>query len=363
MNPVLFCAKKSPSNCQNSDSPGPMASSELVTSRVIIKNIPKYYAEDKLREFVQNAIGGSVTDVRIPKDANGVSRKFAFIGLTDVQNAQKAISRLDNTFLDTCRLNVSAAYAPGSSAIPRPWSRHTAGSSAYDKSQMEKNKQKQKEEVKQVKQKQKEGEVKVKELNKDKQEFLSVSSKRRGVATWKDDITAPPLKKIKSIITIKAVVPTKAGVAANRSHVEFAESDDEEVESENSIEASSNGGRESKDEIQEDEDPLAWLKNKSKDRPDVEMEDAETEDNEESESDGTNKKGKTNGNEKIDEKVDENEKLSEDSTGLLGDTGRLMILNLPYSMTDDDLRSYLIQYGELSEVHVCRDEVFTVQIM
>ena len=47
-------------------------------SRLIVKGLPKYYTEEKLREFFSKQ--GDVTDVKLMKKRNGESRMFAFIG-------------------------------------------------------------------------------------------------------------------------------------------------------------------------------------------------------------------------------------------------------------------------------------------
>ncbi|XP_055389093.1 uncharacterized protein LOC129618349 [Condylostylus longicornis] len=322
------------------------------TSRIIVKNIPQYYAEDKLREFVQNRVGARVTDVRIPKDKNGTSRKFAFVGFVDAKNASSAIKTLQNTFLDTCKLNVSHAFAPGSSSIPRPWSRHAEGSSAFIRSR---EKSEQNKETRKEKKEGKKAATRSREVAEDPQklEFLLVASKRRGMATWKDDFQ-PAAKKIKSIV-IEEVKPTKAGVSSSRQHVEFADSEDDENDDEveedvlkeeeissgaTSVldglmreDEESSGTEDIASPTQQessavkDDDPLAWLKEQSASKPneDVEMSSVE-------------------------------KPSDEASMETLGDVGRLMLLNLPYSMTKDELKECLSSYGELSEIHLCRDE-------
>lgn len=51
-------------------------------------------------------------------------------------------------------------------------------------------------------------------------------------------------------------------------------------------------------------------------------------------------------------------------TGLIAQTGRLFLRNLPYQATEADLAALFEEYGELSEVHLILDrcELFTLRI-
>ena len=67
------------------------------------------------------------------KRRDGVSRRFAFVGFKTIEDATKALKFFDKTFFDTSRLKVEVALPVGDRSLPRAWSWHTAGSSAYNR--------------------------------------------------------------------------------------------------------------------------------------------------------------------------------------------------------------------------------------
>ncbi|KAJ1910831.1 Multiple RNA-binding domain-containing protein 1 [Tieghemiomyces parasiticus] len=69
------------------------------------------------------------------KTKTGTSRMFGFVGYATEKDAKQAIRHFHQTFLDTARLIVEPAKAINDASLPRPWSVHSAGSSAYEKRQ------------------------------------------------------------------------------------------------------------------------------------------------------------------------------------------------------------------------------------
>ena len=97
-------------------------------SRLIVKNIPKHLKEvDLANHFSQK--GGTVTDAKIMYK-NDRSRKFGFVGFKNEEQAKAAKSYFDKTFLHTSRIEVDFAKAQSDETLPRPWSKHSLGSSA-----------------------------------------------------------------------------------------------------------------------------------------------------------------------------------------------------------------------------------------
>ncbi|XP_044491836.1 multiple RNA-binding domain-containing protein 1 isoform X3 [Mangifera indica] len=92
-------------------------------SRICVKNLPKYVAEDRLREvFSRN---GEITDAKLMRTKDGKSRQFAFIGFRTEQEAEEAIKYFNKSYLDTCRITCEIAHKVGDPNIPRPWSRYS----------------------------------------------------------------------------------------------------------------------------------------------------------------------------------------------------------------------------------------------
>ncbi|OVA01962.1 RNA recognition motif domain [Macleaya cordata] len=92
-------------------------------SRVCVKNLPKYVAEDNLRDFFSQK--GEVTDAKLMRTKDGKSRQFAFIGFRTEQQAEEALKYFNNSYMDTCRITCEIARKVGDPNIPRPWSRHS----------------------------------------------------------------------------------------------------------------------------------------------------------------------------------------------------------------------------------------------
>ncbi|XP_049848370.1 probable RNA-binding protein 19 [Schistocerca gregaria] len=102
-------------------------------TRLIVKNLPKHATESRVRSFM-GQLGGTITDVKIMKTATGVNRRFAFVGYKTEEEAARAREYFDRSFLDTSKLEVEFAVPRGSDKdLPRPWSRHSAGSSANER--------------------------------------------------------------------------------------------------------------------------------------------------------------------------------------------------------------------------------------
>ncbi|KAJ3026347.1 UNVERIFIED_CONTAM: putative RNA-binding protein 19 [Siphonaria sp. JEL0065] len=98
------------------------------TSRLMVRNLPKHLTLERLRDhFAQRS---PVTDVKLAKDKDGNSRRFGFIGFRNEKDAKEALSYFNRTFIDTSKIEVMYAKPVGDAAIPRPWSKHTEGSSA-----------------------------------------------------------------------------------------------------------------------------------------------------------------------------------------------------------------------------------------
>lgn len=100
-------------------------------SRVIVKNLPKNIKENRLKDLF--AKHGEVTQVKLlPK------RRFAYIGFLRDRDARDAIEYMNDTFIDTSKIEVASALAYGDAALPRPWSKYSSGSSANSARQKEK---------------------------------------------------------------------------------------------------------------------------------------------------------------------------------------------------------------------------------
>ncbi|KAI5426732.1 hypothetical protein KIW84_032237 [Lathyrus oleraceus] len=96
---------------------------EGTMSRICVKNLPKYAAEDQLKELFSQK--GEITDVKLMRTKNGKTRQFAFIGFRTDQEAQEAIRYFNRSYLGTLRITCEEAQKQGDAKLRRPWSRHS----------------------------------------------------------------------------------------------------------------------------------------------------------------------------------------------------------------------------------------------
>ena len=66
-------------------------------SRVFVKNLSASAEDADLREHFKNC--GAVTDASVVRSAGGESRRFGYVGFSDIQAAQKAMLTRQNTYL------------------------------------------------------------------------------------------------------------------------------------------------------------------------------------------------------------------------------------------------------------------------
>ncbi|PWN45247.1 RNA-binding domain-containing protein [Ceraceosorus guamensis] len=84
-------------------------------SRLIIKNLPSYLSEARLKDHFSTR--GKITDVKLVRKSDGTSRRFGFVGFRDEQAAQDAKEYFDRTFIDTARIAVDFAREVGDSQL------------------------------------------------------------------------------------------------------------------------------------------------------------------------------------------------------------------------------------------------------
>ncbi|KAJ1649931.1 Multiple RNA-binding domain-containing protein 1 [Dispira simplex] len=102
-----------------------------MSTRIIVKNLPKYLKDDRFREHFSAT--SEVTDCKLMKTPDGRSRKFGFIGYATEKAAKKAVSHFNNSFIDTSRITVEIAKPFNDPTLPRPWSSYSKGSTAYER--------------------------------------------------------------------------------------------------------------------------------------------------------------------------------------------------------------------------------------
>ncbi|AET39491.1 RNA-binding ribosome biosynthesis protein MRD1 Ecym_4446 [Eremothecium cymbalariae DBVPG len=96
-------------------------------SRIIVKGLPKYLNEDRLQDHfykrlqkVHSDTTNLITDVKLMKNKDGESRRFAFVGFKFESDAFDAVEYFDGSFIDTCKLEVSMAKSFADPRVPVP---------------------------------------------------------------------------------------------------------------------------------------------------------------------------------------------------------------------------------------------------
>lgn len=372
-------------------------------SRLIVKGLPARYEDTHLRTlFVSH---GEVTDAKIIKTRDGRSRQFGFVGFRSKQEAHDAKMRLDGSYVDTKKIFVGVASAVGAESIPRPWSKYSAGSSRHGKSEQENEEGQRKEFLK----KERLRVLKIQEMkranatqagNEELNEFQEIVAPRSKNPVWADGSIGAVEKKVK----VASRKHGGEGVFLERKHVTFEDSDNDEDDNDQLYEdlpIVENGDSKAGNEVQEAGNETAlnsgisdfdYFKTKMI-STNAEKDDCNQEDD--SDNSAKNSEGKgvedstTSSDENEDKKPDdegsdcENSKekaltpskkasLSEEeqkeeghtprkekkreSDGVdAGETGRLLVRNLAFSVTEEELEIAFEPFGTLADVHIVRD--------
>ncbi|CDF37909.1 unnamed protein product [Chondrus crispus] len=374
-------------------------------SRLIIKGLPSRYDDKNLRQLFSFA--GEVTDAKVIKTKDGRSRQFGFIGFRNGQEAKKARHQLNNSYVDTQRVSVDFAHAVGANTIPRPWSKYSEGSSlhkknnadddvsirkAFLKKEAERNRR-----IRELKAKQREDGVKDGDIAA-LREFQESAGKRGSNPLWADG----GIRALEKSTLVASRKTGGEGTFLERKHVKFdvPDSDDEDDGLYEDLPDSSALNEEKADgdgDATEKGDGLAldegisdmdYFKSKvvaqnegedkaSESQKSVSVEAADTElqehnenrapetSQESDESDEEQQAGKSSENaaEKRTQNANENRLESKfpsrdgnaERKADASETGRLLVRNLAYSMTDEELEMLFEPFGTLADVHVVRD--------
>ncbi|KAL7120560.1 hypothetical protein ACP275_02G129100 [Erythranthe tilingii] len=358
-------------------------------SRICVKNLPKYVAEDRLREFFSQK--GEVTDAKLMRTKDGKSRQFGFVGFRTEHEAEEATNYFNKSFLDTCRITCEIAQKVGDPNIPRPWSRHSLKKKKENASEeeerltgseKEKTTTSSKVSTAVVPQGTSKKSKKDEEIDDPKlQEFLQVMEHRSRSKLWANDTLAAP-----SLQQSKVATDNKFHMAEGHDGKLNGESADlEEVKGDGNV-LSEKQEPEKPNILVHDEfvSDMDYFKSRIKKK----WSDSETSDSEGS-SDGTDhsdgddnddcsdSQDKSN-HDPTDNKLEPAVPKSEVDDGSSGEcgingsgdpssspknkndevleSGRLFIRNLPYTTTEEELEDHFSKYGTISQVHIVIDK-------
>ncbi|AOW28240.1 multiple RNA-binding domain-containing protein 1 [Candida albicans 12C] len=343
-------------------------------SRLIVKGLPKYYTEEKLREFFSKQ--GDVTDVKLMKKRNGESRKFAFIGYKSADAAERAVKYFNKSFIDTARIEVEFAKTFSDPTVPLSF-----------KEKRKREEQKLKDEQERLLEQELRAQAKKQKTkstseiddeiasNPKLREYMEVMKPSHQVKSWANDTIAdgsggPSVQDLENALNGNNESPVdKSNIevvntvedASDDEYNDFkelsnkhGENEDEEEEEEMMSLGDLPTNEENKDKNESGENlaanenisDLEWLKSRSTrikengEVPEIVPEVKEVNEVTEATQQSDNEPEMTP-EEQIAHKIEE--------------TGRLFIRNISYEASEEDFRSLFSQYGALEEVHIAID--------
>jgi multiple RNA-binding domain-containing protein 1 len=356
----------------------------LSRTRVCIKNLPPKTTEHDLKEFLlegnknnKNNIPLQITDCKILKNEKGKSRKVAFVGFRNPEQATHVIQTFHRTFLNMTRITVEAAMAKKEADDPQNEQEGNSNSNIDSKNKKLKNGYSNKNDKENV------GSTKsTSDLKTDQkvEEFLSLmGATRKKSKFWSNDDTGEN----------NVVATSDTGHPAKEEDISDSSSDGDDPDDVNEQRISAKTVFVDKADKHALSD-LDFLKSKQKKIDDLEDDDEEEEekiqddnesesnndessssssssdsdDDDEMDDDGDRKNIDNNYNDNRPKEMKGNRGENEDDgdsddmdvSGTVATDTRLFVRNLPFETTEEELEEYFSPFGKLVECHIPVDD-------
>ncbi|WBW72617.1 ribosome biogenesis RNA-binding protein Mrd1 [Schizosaccharomyces osmophilus] len=360
-------------------------------SRIIIKNLPSYYEKEQLSKYLksQSNLGVEITDVSVAKTKDGVSRRFAFIGFKNEQDAEKTVRYLDRSYIDSSRVEARVAldFQTANEKL-RPWSKHSAKTKELKTIEQEKQVQKQKElEEKEKERREKKLKRKfIDTLQDDKaRTFLQLSTATSKSRTWdnedytfnnkpsvaetnEEDEEYQELPFAKRQQTDEDGQPVSDTNGAPMIIDGRPQNNSEETEGNDKVDAEHSVSHENgKDAVNTEQKPLSdeeWLRlHRTRIREDAEeTPTAEDQNVSEITTPSEAKPLEEKANPSLETPSSHEEEVQPDVSEYdqtiekIQETKRLFLRNLTYSCTEEDISAHFQRFGALEQVHMPIDK-------
>ncbi|KAI5843961.1 hypothetical protein DFP73DRAFT_551085 [Morchella snyderi] len=353
-----------------------------MSTRIFVRGLPPTFTESDFRAHFSAQSPDAITDTKLIP-----SRRIGYVGYKTNADAERAIKYFNKTFIRMSRIWVELARPVADAELPRAWSKHTPGSTAY-KRKHEAQEAAAATKTDGVKRK-RGGEAAPAPEDPKLKEFLEAMAPASKSKTWANEdlatfgqgAAAPVMDTVavveagesddeyESIPVKKREKEEKKEEATERMPQENKPQDDVEME----------GAEETKETEALETGPAApvsdadWLRSKTSRlldlTDDVDAEIARVSLNDITTTQAPPQRAPAAQSESdewkgIDEKMIESTKAEESGEEEKGTTeeeaafetisksGRLFLRNLSYSVTEDDLREHFKEHGDLEEVHL-----------
>lgn len=357
-------------------------------SRIIVKGLPVYLTDDKLKDHFAkrlNKIHGNttssnnlITDIKILKDKNGKSRRFAFVGYKNEEDAFDAVNYFDSSYIDTAKIEVSMAKSFADPRVPQPMKERKR--EALKRLREKEERLLEEKDNKKQRMNDKNNRLNVDaeiESNQQLQEFIETMKPSYQVLSWKkEDSKETETKKSTSDFDSQYkdgtqeekndVNPLLSKALAMKDeesddeYNDFLGGDTEEKEEEKMISLDDLNNSTEKKENENDEEvkgddlaqdetvsDLDWLKQRRVRIKDGERVDTSAEKKKEEAVEETQ--------DVVEEEPEDVQSPEEKSLAKISSTGRLFLRNILYSSTEEEFRKLFSPFGELTEVHIALD--------
>ncbi|KAI0706720.1 hypothetical protein C8T65DRAFT_651773 [Cerioporus squamosus] len=290
-------------------------------SRLIVKNLPAYLTQERLRKHFEShdGPGGTLTDVKLVLRPDGTSRRFGFIGYKTPQEAERAKKWFNRSFVDSSRITVDVIDGAKDAPTPRPNKRPRLG--PYPDEVENHSKPTKKSTASTDAQKGARHEL--------EDEFMQVMQPRtKKGPSWKDDEPTP---------AASGSGPPDAAASSSSSKSQKSRKGKEKVVATSEDDSAAQQEPESVSD-------LDWLRRHTT-KLDTDVGEKVFEQSEDESMDGDDDEDAT----------DAQEPPPDPTKSTILQTSRLFLRNLAFSCTEDELRELFQAHGDVSQVHLVLD--------
>ncbi|KZT00240.1 RNA-binding domain-containing protein [Laetiporus sulphureus 93-53] len=304
-------------------------------SRLIVKNLPVYLTQQRLRSHFEasDGPGSMLTDVKLVLNADGTSRRFGFIGYKTPAEAERAKKWFNRTFIDSSRITVDIVDGVKDAPPSRPNKRPRLGPSPAEAQITSEISADAKGSKKKTKVSKEQSDAKKNEFN----EFMQVMQPRvKKGPSWANDAVAP----VPGPSTLKSANDAKVDSDSSRAT--------KNKQSKKLAEVEDNEKAPSPEEAATSEaiSDMDWFKRHTKsalDDPELEPQRVFEQSDDEDDLAASS------------EHDEDKSPPSDPVKDTILQTSRLFLRNLAFTCTEDELRELFQSHGEISQVHIPLD--------